>query len=70
MHFYLLCTVFPGFKTLGPSKALGALNTGSALNTGTTKLIDLEIVSKLKVDLKNPENFEQKGPEKRRPESK
>ena len=35
-------------------------------------MIDLEIVGKLKlkVDLKNPENFEQKGPEMRHPESK
>jgi len=43
-----LNTVVPGFKALGPSTAL------SALNPGTILLSYKEIVFKLKVDLNNP----------------
>ena len=44
-------TVVNGYRALGPSTALSALNTGSALNPGTILLSCMEIVSKLKVDL-------------------
>ena len=54
-------TVVPGFRALGPSTALGALNPGSALNRGTTLINNLEIVnSHLMVDLKNPTFFKKK----------
>ena len=45
--------VVPGFKALGPSTALSALNPGSAQNPGTNSLSNKEIVCKLKVDLNN-----------------
>ena len=52
-------TVVPGFRALGPSTALGALNPGSALNRGNTLINKLEIVnSQLMVDLKNPTFFQ------------
>ena len=47
-------TVVPGFRALGPSTTLCALNPGSALNPGTILLSYKEIVFKLKVDLNNP----------------
>ena len=46
-------TVVTGYRALGPSKALSALNPGSTLNPGTILLSYMEIVSKLKVDLNN-----------------
>ena len=46
-------TVVPGYKALGSSMALSALNPGSALNPVPILLSCLEIVSKLKVDLNN-----------------
>ena len=41
------------WKALGPSTALSVLNPRSTLNPGTILLTYMEIVSKLKVDLKN-----------------
>ena len=51
--------VFPGFKALGPSTALSALNPRSALNPGTILLSYMEIVSKLNSNIlfkKSPYN--------------
>ena len=49
-----LNTVVPGFRALGLSTALDALNPGSALNQGTTAFNNLEIVNgQLMVDRKN-----------------
>ena len=48
-------TVVPGFRALGLSTALSALNPGSALNQGTTSFNNLKIVNgQLMVDRKNP----------------
>ena len=53
-NFSQKSTVVPGFRALGPSTALSALNPGSALNRGTTLFNNLEIFNcQLMVDLKN-----------------
>ena len=52
--YVMLGTVVPGYKALGPSTALSALNPGSTLNPGTILLSYMEIVSKIKVELHNP----------------
>ena len=50
---HIQSTVVPGFKVLGPSTALSAVNPGSALNPGTFSLRYREIVFKHKIDLNN-----------------
>ena len=54
MRIWMINTVVPGYRALGPSKALSALNPGSTLNPGTILLSYMEIVSKIKVELHNP----------------
>ena len=44
--FALSSTVVPGFKALGPSTALSAINPGSALNPGTAILQNKETLRK------------------------
>ena len=54
----MTCSLKNGYscpwKALGPSTAFSVVNPRSALNPGTILLTYVEIVSKLKVDLKNP----------------